>query len=181
MQQYKASVSGGISDNIDEDFDYMDVDESSDSLFVSSRQHRRTNENDDYAFLDEDILRDEDDDVKKSVHANYHKNSGDSPERKFKNGNNKYGNNRQSRRQSNGSKSWRRRGKRSTNDMLETEEQDQKINKQDEKLDPSLINSEYHIVYKRKDSNVDHTSDYRKLRQNKLYLVSIFLFSYKNL
>ena len=81
MQQYKTSVSGGISD---EDFDYMDVDESSDSLFVSSRQHRRTNENDDYAFLDEDILRDEnDDDVKKSVHTNYQKNSRAQPERKF--------------------------------------------------------------------------------------------------
>ena len=77
MREYKTSVLGGISDEIDKDFDYMDVDESSDSLLVSSRQHRRTNENDDYAFLDEDILRDEDDgDVKKSLQANYHKNLG---------------------------------------------------------------------------------------------------------
>ena len=33
-----------------------------------------------------------------------------------------------------------------------------------EKPDPSMINSEYHIVYKRRDSHVDHTSDYRKSR-----------------
>ena len=90
MQQYKTSVSGGISDEMNEDFDYMEAEESSDSLLVSSRQHRRTNENDDYAFLDEDILRDEDDDdVKKSIRANYHKNSRGKPDKKytFNNGN----------------------------------------------------------------------------------------------
>ena len=31
-----------------------------------------------------------------------------------------------------------------------------------EKLDPSMINSEYHIVYKRKDTSDEHTSDYRE-------------------
>ena len=65
--------------------------------------------------------------------------------------------------------------------MLETDEQHQTNIQRDEKPDPSRINSEYHIIYKRKDSHVDHMSDYRKLRQNKLYLVSIFLFLYKNL
>ena len=53
------------------DNDFDDID-SSDSLFVSSHNHRRTNENDDYAFLDEDILEDEDDDdVKESLKLNY--------------------------------------------------------------------------------------------------------------
>ena len=53
------------------DNDFDDID-SSDSLFVSSHNHRRTNENDDYAFLDEDILEDEDDDdVKDSLKLNY--------------------------------------------------------------------------------------------------------------
>ena len=56
--------------SIDNDFDDID---SSDSLFVSSQNnHRRTNENDDYAFLDEDLLKDEDDDdVKESLKLNY--------------------------------------------------------------------------------------------------------------
>ena len=61
-----------------------------------------------------------------------------------------------------GSNAWRRRGKRSTNDMLETDDPDQNIMQQEEKPDPSLINSEYHIIYKRKDSHLDHMSDYRK-------------------
>ena len=53
------------------DNDFDDID-SSDSLFVSSQNHRRTNENDDYAFLDEDLLKDEDDDdVKESLKLNY--------------------------------------------------------------------------------------------------------------
>ena len=53
------------------DNDFDDID-SSDSLFVSSHNHRRTNENDDYAFLDEDLLKDEDDDdVKESLKLNY--------------------------------------------------------------------------------------------------------------
>jgi len=54
------------------DNDFDDID-SSDSLFVpSNNNHRRTNENDDYAFLDEDILEDEDDDdVKDSLKLNY--------------------------------------------------------------------------------------------------------------
>ena len=53
------------------DNDFDDID-SSDSLFVSSINHRRTNENDDYAFLDEDLLKDEDDDdVKESLKLNY--------------------------------------------------------------------------------------------------------------
>ena len=53
------------------DNDFDDID-SSDSIFVSSQNHRRTNENDDYAFLDEDLLKDEDDDdVKESLKLNY--------------------------------------------------------------------------------------------------------------
>ena len=59
--------------------------------------------------------------------------------------------------------SWRRRGKRST---IEHSEQNG-VKEEEEELenvdpDPSMINSEFHIIYKRRDSHVDHMSDYRK-------------------
>ena len=63
------------------------------------------------------------------------------------------------------SNSWRRRGKRSVMDasnISDMKEQEEIL--EDEEPDPSMINSEFHIIYKRKDSHVDHTSDYRKFQ-----------------
>ena len=75
LQQHKKDEMG-LTDELGKDFDYVDPEESSDSLFVSSYQHRRTNENDDYAFLDEDILKDEGDvDVKESLQRRYRQKS----------------------------------------------------------------------------------------------------------
>ena len=62
---------------------------------------------------------------------------------------------RQPKRENGGPKSWRRRGKRSAN-----VDGEQDMN---EAPDLSKINSEFHIVYKRQDTQVDHMSDYRKL------------------
>ena len=80
--------------------------------------HRRTNETDDYEFLDEEEDLEDDDVMVPSP--------------------NRIGAN--SRRVSIG-QAWRRRGKR---DVLEKEN----------------IRSEFHIVYKRKDSHLSHSSDY---------------------
>ena len=76
LQQHKNDQIRLSGDFRDQDFDYMDVEASSDSLNVASDAHRRTNENDDYAFLDEDLLTDEDDDdVKESLQRNYRNNN----------------------------------------------------------------------------------------------------------
>ena len=159
LQQHKNDQIRLSGDFRDQDFDYMDVEASSDSLNVASDAHRRTNENDDYAFLDEDLLTDEDDeDVKESLKRNYRNNN----ERKNSNRNYNLNNNRQSRRQNIGPNSWRRRGKRSVEDETTDANEENNSDHQRVKLDPSLINSEYHIVYKRKDGHTDHSSDYRK-------------------
>ena len=154
LQQHKDDQLRLSKEFRDQDFDYMDVEASSNSFNVASEAHRRTNENDDYAFLDEDLLTDEDDDdVKESLQRNYRNNN----ERNF---NRNANNNRQSRRQNAGPKPWRRRGKRSVQDG--TTDIDGEDDLEKERIDPSLINSEYHIVYKRKDTQTDHSSDYRK-------------------
>merc|ERR1712150_139690 len=83
-------------------------------------------------------------------------------------------NNRQSRRQNIGPNSWRRRGKRSIEEetMNENGEEDN-VKEKREKPDPSMINSEYHIVYKRRDSHMDHTSDYHFMEADKFPLNGI--------
>ena len=159
LQQHRNDQIRLSGDFRDQDFDYMDVAASSDSLNVASEAHRRTNENDDYAFLDEDLLTDEDDDdVKESLQRNYRNNNP----KKNSNRNFDSNNNRQSRRQNTGANSWRRRGKRSVLDDTTDTNEDDSLDPEREKLDPTLINSEYHIVYKRKDGHMDHSSDYRK-------------------
>ena len=62
------------------------------------------------------------------------------------------------------SRAWRRRGKRSLGDepiMADTRDKKELDNEEPEQ---SSINSEYHIIYRRKDSHIDPTSDYRKLK-----------------
>ena len=84
LQQHRTEDEIGVMDDIDKDFDYMDTQGSSDSLLVSSLNHRRTNENDDYAFLDEDLLKDEnDEDVKESLQRNYGRRSQVKPDYTF--------------------------------------------------------------------------------------------------
>ena len=75
LQEHRKDSIGSM-EEVDKDFDYLDTEDAIDSLFASSYQHRRTNENDDYAFLDEDILKDEGDvDVKESLQRRYRQKS----------------------------------------------------------------------------------------------------------
>ena len=72
-QQKLANI--GTNDQLQEDADFLDPEASFDSIVTSSYQHRRTNENDDYAFLDEDILNtEEDEDVRESLQRRYKEN-----------------------------------------------------------------------------------------------------------
>ena len=153
----------GEMNNEEYDAEFDDPEAYDSRLFMSSvYQHRTTNENDDYAFLDEDILRDEnvDDDVQESLQRNYRqqpfslgarsKSAPTSDRRNPK----EFKQNDQSQNAA-AANAWRRRGKRSTNDDPRVD-----LNNADQR---STINSEFHIVYKRKDSDLDHQSDYRKL------------------
>ena len=75
IRQQKLANIGG-SGKLQEDVDFLDPEASSGSIVMSSYQHRRTNENDDYAFLDEDILNtEEDEDVRESLQRRYKENS----------------------------------------------------------------------------------------------------------
>ena len=87
-------------------------------------ERRRTNETDDYEFLDEDEDL-EDDDVMGVTSPNTV-----SARRKAV-------------------RAWRRRGKRDT-EVVEA------------KVDPESIRSEFHVVFRRKDSHLQHDSDYRE-------------------
>ena len=62
------------------------------------------------------------------------------------------------------SRAWRRRGKRSVGDEPIIADTSDKKELDNEEPEESGINSEYHIIYKRKDSHIDPTSDYRKLK-----------------
>ena len=62
------------------------------------------------------------------------------------------------------SRAWRRRGKRSVGDEPIIEDTRDKKELDNEEPEQSSINSEYHIIYRRKDSHIDPTSDYRKLK-----------------
>ena len=68
------------------------------------------------------------------------------------------------------SRAWRLRGKRSLgyeSNMADT--RDKKV-LDNEEQELSSINSEYHIIYRRKDSHIDPTSDYRKFKCKCLHL-----------